>query len=376
MRPRRCLASALCLQEPASGTDGTGPGSGSPCMQMSASALCASPAAANAAGNIQLADTHLHLQPLQEMSPAKWAAQAQKAGLSELCLMCTVSGDLADLCSVRAALQAQQLQVYLFCGCHPCYLTKACVSASAGSSFSATATAADAASLSAGTSWPALSADTAAAAAAEVYGLHNLPGLQDAYTACQCCGLGEVGLDGTAAAPMEQQVSYLQGVLDLAAELHCPVSLHCYKAHEPLLRLLRRYCSSRQTGQVSRALQQGTVTSQELTSQLPFTACLHGATGSPELMQQYLRLGVYLGLGKLMLNEHNRLRRALPALPAVFRQQLLFESDCDSFPYPFYLPHAVTDSLAQSLHLSAEAACELLRHNTRSFLNHGFALSQ
>ncbi len=117
--------------------------------------------------------------------------------------------------------------------------------------------------------------------------------------------LGELGLDG-ARAERESPAFELQRVafeaqLEVARELELPVVLHVVRAHETALDCLRRLGAPRAGGVV------------------------HGFSGSLELAERYLRLGLSIGVGCQVTSEASRkLRDAVARLPL---ERLLLETD-------------------------------------------------
>ncbi len=122
--------------------------------------------------------------------------------------------------------------------------------------------------------------------------------------------VGECGLDGPSAAgaPLERQLRVLSGHLALARRFSLPVSLHCLRAHEPLLELLER-------------------------EPLPAGGVLHSYSGGPELVARYVRLGLHFAFAGPVTFE--RARRPLEAARAVPPDRLLLETDApDQTPRP------------------------------------------
>lgn len=284
-----------------------------------------------------LADTHLHLQAAP--SASAYTALARAQGVQRFYCMCSGFGDLKALLQLKCSLEPH---LKLFMGCHPAYLQ--------------------------------LFDDKA----------------QQEFEACLrspfISGIGEVGLDGRFIdkTPLGIQLSTLKYFLDTACALDLPVSLHCVKAHNEMLSVLKTY--------------QG---------RLRF--CLHGANLSAELLEQYLRLGGYVGVGALILNPHTRLSRTIAALlqtkaqtkaeaqehitgkeqqegvrlctgdgavsvsraaevSALLLQRLLLESDFDGRPLPEHYYLCLKQRAAALLGFGAAAGGEAFKNHTAEAL--------
>jgi TatD DNase family protein len=131
--------------------------------------------------------------------------------------------------------------------------------------------------------------------------------------------VGEIGLDGHfAKASFESQCEAFTWQFNQAAERNLPVSIHCLKATDPLLRLLRQ-------------------------AQLPARGFhLHAYSGSAEETGPFLELGAYFSFhdGQLVPPA----RKAPEALQEIPLDRLLIETDA-----PETLPEGATqDSYLQS----------------------------
>ncbi len=129
-------------------------------------------------------------------------------------------------------------------------------------------------------------------------------------------GIGECGLDGKSAepgsgpwpAPLERQVAVLRGHLALARKHRLPVMLHCLKAHDALLALVRE-------------------------EPLPCGGVLHSYSGSAEQVPAYADLGLHFSFAGSLTYE--RARKPALAARAVPRARLLLETDApDQTPRP------------------------------------------
>ena len=86
--------------------------------------------------------------------------------------------------------------------------------------------------------------------------------------------IGEIGLDfhfGKHVRPaVDQQIDAFRQQLQFAQKYDLPVIIHCVKAHQQVIQLLKQY---------------------------PVKGVIHAFIGSPQLAQQYLDLGLFLGIG-------------------------------------------------------------------------------
>jgi len=121
----------------------------------------------------------------------------------------------------------------------------------------------------------------------------------------KCVALGECGLDKLIDTPMAEQEQYLVRQLDLARDWNKPVILHCVKAHNSLIRLLKQHT-------------------------LPKGGVVHAFTGSTEIAKTYWKMGFRLGVGgSITYPRAKKTRAAVAALP---EQALLLETDAPDMP--------------------------------------------
>lgn len=119
-----------------------------------------------------------------------------------------------------------------------------------------------------------------------------------------CKAIGECGLDALIDIPMALQESVLELHLQVARDLELPVILHCVRAHNPLIRMLKRF-----------QLKGGAI---------------HAFNGSLQLAQTYQDMGFYLGVGgSITYKRANKTRSALAAMPL---ETLLLETDAPDMP--------------------------------------------
>lgn len=131
------------------------------------------------------------------------------------------------------------------------------------------------------------------------------PLLQDSKTVA----LGEIGLDyhWKENAPREQQKLFLEAQLQMAGDHSLPVILHDRDAHGDIMDILRRYKPK---------------------------GVIHCFSGSVEMMEEAVRLGLYIGLGGAVTFKNARV--PVEVARAVPLDRLLTETDCPYMaPVPF-----------------------------------------
>lgn len=149
--------------------------------------------------------------------------------------------------------------------------------------------------------------------------------------------LGECGVDAMIDTPMEHQLAYLEVQLALAAELQLPLLLHCRRAHNDLIRALKRH-------------------------RLPAGGVVHAFAGSLELTRQYQTMGFAVAAGGMIT--YPRANKTRSAFARADGDWLLLESDAPDMPLcgrqglrnsPVALPHI----LLQLAELRGEPAAAL-----------------
>jgi len=161
--------------------------------------------------------------------------------------------------------------------------------------------------------------------------------------------VGEIGLDFMHRdLDPERQLSFFKAQLKLAAEQELPVILHCRKAHDTVLKLLKRYP--------------------------PKGGIAHAFNGSLQQAEAYIRLGFCLGFGGMLTYERStKLRRLAQQLPV---ESLVLETDAPGMSgtahrgqrnSPEYLPE-VLQTLAELKNLSTEDLARQTTANVRRTL--------
>lgn len=164
-----------------------------------------------------------------------------------------------------------------------------------------------------------------------------------------CMAIGECGLDALIDTPMERQEAVLEAHLLVARDLQLPVILHCVRAHNPLIRLLKRFQSKR--------------------------GVIHAFTGSQQIAQTYQDMGFYIGVGGSITYE--RARKTRSALADMPLEALLLETDAPDMPLcgnqgkrnsPANIP-LICDSLAELRDESPEHIMAVTTGNFQNLLN-------
>ena len=137
----------------------------------------------------------------------------------------------------------------------------------------------------------------------------------------KCVAIGEIGLDyHYDFSPRELQKEIFELQLKLSKELDLPVIIHDREAHEDTMTLLKKY---RPKGVV------------------------HCFSGSVEMAQEVLKLGMYIGLGGAVTFKNAKKPVAVAASTDISR--ILLETDCPYMaPVPFRGTRCSSDMIAYS----------------------------
>lgn len=158
----------------------------------------------------------------------------------------------------------------------------------------------------------------------------------------EAVAIGECGLDGPTPVPMDEQERVLEAHLALARDTGLPLILHCFRAHHRMLPLLKRWA--------------------------PLRGAMHSYSGGPELVADYVALGLHLSFAGPVTWE--RARKPVHALLRVPTERLLAETDApDQCPRPHrgrnepaFLVHVV-EAMERA---RGEALADRLAENARS----------
>lgn len=183
------------------------------------------------------------------------------------------------------------------------------------------------------------------------YGLHpyflnehqreHIQALADVLLVEQGIAVGEFGLDYfDAKLDRQEQQFYFDAQLDLAAQLNLPAILHVRKAHDEVLKSLRK-------------------------ANLPRGGAIHAFSGSEQQAQQYIELGFKLGFGgALSYTRATKLRGLVATLPL---ESLLLETDAPDMPPSFLAKGEINKPqyLLETAKIIAQLRGEPLEHISR-----------
>ena len=140
----------------------------------------------------------------------------------------------------------------------------------------------------------------------EKHGKEDLFQLEGLLKEAEAVAVGEIGLDFWPDSLLhDKQVEYFESQLELADDYNLPILLHVRKAHDQVLKRLRRF-----------RLKQGGI--------------VHAFSGSHQQATQYIELGFKLGVGgALTYVRATRLRDTVARLPL---SSLVLETDAPDMP--------------------------------------------
>lgn len=125
----------------------------------------------------------------------------------------------------------------------------------------------------------------------------------------QCVAVGECGLDFAIPTCATLQESFLLAQIELAQQYQLPLILHCRKAHNRLLQLLKQ-------------------------ARFAYGGVLHGFSGSYQQAMQFVDLGFKIGVGgTITYPRANKTRTAIAQLPL---DALVLETDAPDMPLMGY----------------------------------------
>ena len=161
----------------------------------------------------------------------------------------------------------------------------------------------------------------------------------------KCVAIGEIGLDyHWMASPKEVQKEFFEAQIELSKKLGLPIIVHDREAHGDTLDLLRR------------TKPQGII---------------HCFSGSKEMAQEIIRLGMYIGLNGV--TTFKNARKSLETARAIPIERLVLETDCpylaptpvrgtrnDSSNIPY-----IAEVLAKELGLTAQELLDITAQNAK-----------
>ncbi len=164
--------------------------------------------------------------------------------------------------------------------------------------------------------------------------------------------VGEIGLDYhyDDGAPRETQIDLFERQLQLANDLGLPVVVHDRDAHQDTLDLLKKYQPK---------------------------GVVHAFSGSVEMMQEIVDLGMYIGLGGVVTFKNAK--KAVKVAEAVPMDHLLLETDCPYMaPTPFRgkrndssLIAYVAEKIGEIKEMDPQEVIDICNRNGRTMYNIG-----
>ncbi len=148
-----------------------------------------------------------------------------------------------------------------------------------------------------------------------------------------CLAIGEIGLDKLKGEPMEQQMSNLQALLQVARQANKPVIIHCVRAFDQLIQIKKDNPAIKDW-------------------------CIHGYGRHATLASQLIRQGFYLSLMPGMPRE--KLQSLLEAIPF---EKLFLETDS----MPETNIEAVYHEAADIKGVGLETLCQQINLNAQAF---------
>lgn len=143
--------------------------------------------------------------------------------------------------------------------------------------------------------------------------------------------VGEAGMDRNAAAPMERQVVWFEAQVRWAAEYGLPVIVHGVRVVPELVAVAKR-CM----GKGDRWI-------------------VHGFNNRREVLQELLRHGFYISVGRQLMNRESHAYRLLPEIPA---ERLFLETDNSE-----YAIEEVYGQTAERLEIGTETLQRMVEDN-------------
>lgn len=111
--------------------------------------------------------------------------------------------------------------------------------------------------------------------------------------------VGEIGLDKSIEAPLEDQARIFEKQVDIAESAHLPVVLHVVRAFNEMIEFAKSHRPS-----------------------VPMI--IHGYNGSPEMAEELVNAGFLVSFGEAIAGEHSKIVEALQKVPL---EKLFLETD-------------------------------------------------
>ncbi len=162
--------------------------------------------------------------------------------------------------------------------------------------------------------------------------------------------VGEIGLDYhyEDGAPREDQIDLFRRQIELANELDLPVIVHDRDAHEDTFNIIK---------------------------ELRPRGVIHCFSGSKEMALEYVKLGMYIGVGGVVTFKNAR--KAVEVVEALPIEKILLETDC---PYMAPTPHRgerndsslisfVAEKVGEIKNLTPQEVCDITNQNAKTLFN-------
>lgn len=162
--------------------------------------------------------------------------------------------------------------------------------------------------------------------------------------------VGEIGLDYhyEDGAPKEDQIDLFRRQIEIANELDLPVIVHDRDAHEDTFNIIK---------------------------ELRPRGVIHCFSGSKEMALEYVKLGMYIGVGGVVTFKNAR--KAVEVVEALPIEKILLETDC---PYMAPTPHRgerndsslisfVAEKVGEIKNLTPQEVCDITNQNAKTLFN-------
>lgn len=162
--------------------------------------------------------------------------------------------------------------------------------------------------------------------------------IEKLYSHKKCVAIGEIGLDyywTDDNKPLQKEIFTKQ--LENSLKYKLPVIVHDREAHADTLEILKKYKPS---------------------------GVIHAFSGSPEMAEELLKLGLYIGIGGVITFKNaKKLPEVVKMLPD---NRILLETDA---PYLAPVPYRSKTNNSAMIYLTAEKIAELRQTTTENILN-------
>lgn len=156
--------------------------------------------------------------------------------------------------------------------------------------------------------------------------------IEENIKAGKIIAVGESGLDRTSDIPLNQQIVWFEKQILLSEKYHLPLIIHCVRAFPELTSIHNKLH--------------------------PVQAWIvHGYNNNREILTELLRHGLYISVGKAVMNKSSNIRMLLPDIP--LNRMFLETDDSD------YSIEDIYRQVALNLSLSIEKLQEIIYDNFR-----------